>query len=243
MATQIILKTTESTTGKWFIADSWLVKQTTFTEHLEWYLYNKFERTDFDDYSILTDADKMREIADANESMKEAEKKAYEGLNLFVRSYALYGMTMAMGDIPCSEAVKGESDAIYSPKYDTQEAVFESILNDLRKASDLFSEASSFNGDPVYNGDPSLWQKAANSFSLRVLNMLSKKKTLEVSMSAQCLRRWLYDHCLLQKQKVTNVFILLIRVLNGIHFIGKTELLDISVYDFIHCGYDEETGG
>lgn len=102
LATQIILKTTESTTGKWFIADSWLVKQTTFTEHLEWYLYNKFERTDFDDYSILTDADKMREIADANESMKEAEKKAYEGLNLFVRSYALYGMTMAMGDIPSS---------------------------------------------------------------------------------------------------------------------------------------------
>lgn len=178
LATQIILKTTESTTGKWFIADSWLVKQTTFTEHLEWYLYNKFERTDFDDYSILTDADKMREIADANESMKEAEKKAYEGLNLFVRSYALYGMTMAMGDIPCSEAVKGESDAIYSPKYDTQEAVFESILNDLRKASDLFSEASSFNGDPVYNGDPSLWQKAANSFSLRVLNMLSKKENV-----------------------------------------------------------------
>ena len=133
---------------------------------------------DFDDYSILTDADKMREIADANESMTEAEKKAYEGLNLFVRSYALYGMTMAMGDIPCSEAAKGESGAIYAPKYDTQEAVFESILNDLRKASDLFSEASSFNGDPVYNGDPSLWQKAANSFSLRVLNMLSKKENV-----------------------------------------------------------------
>ena len=35
LATQIILKTTESTTGKWFIADSWLVKQTTFTEHLD----------------------------------------------------------------------------------------------------------------------------------------------------------------------------------------------------------------
>ena len=77
----------------------------------------------------------MKEIADADESMPEEEKKAYEALNLFVRSYVLYDMTMALGDIPCSEAGKGESDAIYAPKYDTQESVFETILNDLRKAS------------------------------------------------------------------------------------------------------------
>ena len=178
LATQIILNTTESSTGKWFLSDSWLVKQTTSTEHMEWYLYNKFERTDFGGYSTLTDANKMKEIADADESMPEEEKKAYEALNLFVRSYVLYDMTMALGDIPCSEAGKGESDAIYAPKYDTQESVFETILNDLRKASDLFAEASTLDGDPVYDGDPSLWQKAVNSFSLRVLNMLSKKENV-----------------------------------------------------------------
>lgn len=178
LATQIILKTTESSTGKWFLSDSWLVKQTTSTEHMEWYLYNKFERTDFGDYSTLTDANKMKEIADADESMPEEEKKAYEALNLFVRSYVLYDMTMALGDVPCSEAGKGESDAIYAPKYDTQEVVFESILSDLKKASDLFTEASSLDGDPIYNGDPSLWQKAVNSFSLRVLNMLSRKENV-----------------------------------------------------------------
>ena len=106
LATQIILNTTESSTGKWFLSDSWLVKQTTSTEHMEWYLYNKFERTDFGGYSTLTDANKMKEIADADESMPEEEKKAYEALNLFVRSYVLYDMTMALGDIPCSEAGK-----------------------------------------------------------------------------------------------------------------------------------------
>ena len=89
LATQIILNTTESSTGKWFLSDSWLVKQTTSTEHMEWYLYNKFERTDFGGYSTLTDANKMKEIADADESMPEEEKKADEALNFFVRSYVL----------------------------------------------------------------------------------------------------------------------------------------------------------
>lgn len=50
LATRIILKTTESDNGKWFISDSWLMKTTSFTEHMEWFLYNKFERDNFKSY-------------------------------------------------------------------------------------------------------------------------------------------------------------------------------------------------
>ena len=77
-----------------------------------------------------------------------------------------------------SEALKGEGDGIFSPKYDTQEEVFLTILNDLRESSRLFASAATFKGDPVYNGDPLLWRKNVNSFTLRVLNMLSKKQTV-----------------------------------------------------------------
>ena len=178
LATNVILKTTESSTGKWFWQHSWLMKTSLSTEHLESYLYNKFERTDFSRYGWLTDARKMLEFAEADETMPEEGKNAYRALNLFIRAFAFYQTTMEMGDIPCSEAIMAESDGIFSPKYDTQEEVFTTILNDLREASSLFQNAAAFSGDPIYNGDPTLWLKNVNSFTLRVLNMLSEKETV-----------------------------------------------------------------
>ena len=176
LATNIILKTTESVTGKHFFDNSWLLKTSSCTEHMEWYLYNRFERASFFRYSYLTDSKKMLEIAEADDVLSEEKKNAYRALNLFIRSYAFYETTMEIGDIPCSEALKGESDGVFSPKYDAQEDVFVTILHDLRESSRLFGAATSFDGDPVYSGDPSLWQKNVNSFTLRVLNMLSKKQ-------------------------------------------------------------------
>ncbi|MDD2951595.1 MAG: SusD/RagB family nutrient-binding outer membrane lipoprotein [Parabacteroides sp.] len=178
LATRIILKTTESDNGKWFISDSWLMKTTSFTEHMEWFLYNKFERDNFKSYYHLMDAQKMLELAEANTDMSEEDKNAYRALNHFIRSYIFYGATMSMGDVPCSEAIKGEKEGIFSPKYDTQEEVFATILKELREASELFAKASTLNGDPVFGGDVSTWQRTVNSFTLRVLNMLSKKQTV-----------------------------------------------------------------
>lgn len=175
LATKIILSTTSSSSGKWFISDSWIVKQTTFTELMEEYLYNKFGRGGFDDYSILKDAGKMVDLAEADETLPEEKKQAYRALNLFTRALVFYETTMKLGDVPCTEAVKGETDAIYSPQYDTQETVFGILLKELEEASGLFAGAATFEGDPVYNGDPQLWRKAVNSLTLRVLNMVARK--------------------------------------------------------------------
>lgn len=179
LATNVILNTTKSTTGKWFISDSWLVKQTSFTEHMEWYLYNKFERSDFSTYSYLTDAAKMTALAEANETLPDGEKKAFNALNHFIRAYVFYNNTMAMGDIPCSDALKGESEGVFAPAYDDQESVFYTILNDLKSASALFADATNLKGDPIFSGDCKAWQKTVNSFTLRVLNMLSKKQQVK----------------------------------------------------------------
>jgi hypothetical protein len=35
-----------------------------------------------------------------------------------------------------------------------------------------------FDGDPVFNGNPDKWMRTVNVFTLRVLNMLSKKVTV-----------------------------------------------------------------
>lgn len=184
LATNIILNSTRRITGKWLLDDTWLMKSTAFTEHMEWYMYNKFGRNEpnskgeFRHMPDLINAQKMIEMAEKDESLPEGEKKAYLALNHFMRAYFFYGLTMELGDIPCSEALKGESEGIFSPKYDTQEMVFSIIIKDLQEADRLFSEATILNGDFVYKGDVKKWQKATNSFALNVLNMLSKKQNV-----------------------------------------------------------------
>lgn len=186
LATDAILAITKSESSKWLFGDEYIVKTTMMTEHMEWYMYNKFERLDayydnfipYSYYSYLINMKKMVEIANANESMSEGIKHAYTALNDFMQAYIFYGLTMEVGDIPCSEALQGEDSGILSPKYDTQEEVFNAVLKKLRESSELFSNTSTFNGDPIYNGDPAKWQKMVNTFTLRVLNMISKKQAV-----------------------------------------------------------------
>lgn len=181
LAARIILKSTDTMndrSAKWLFDDSWLMKSTSFTEHMEWYMYNKFERGNFEEYYSLTDGRKMIELAEQDEFIPEGELKAYQALNHFMKGFIFYKATMAMGDIPCSEALNGEIDGNFSPAYDTQEEVFATILSELKEASSLFSEASKLKGDVIFNGDVDLWQRTTNSLILRVLNSLSKKTTI-----------------------------------------------------------------
>ncbi|HML71247.1 MAG: SusD/RagB family nutrient-binding outer membrane lipoprotein [Bacteroidota bacterium] len=174
LATNIILNTTKSDAGKWLFGDSWIMKSSGSTEHMEWYMYNKFERGNFDEYANLIDAKKMVAIAEANSSLPEGEKNAFKALSHFMRGYVFYKTTMSMGDIPCSEALLSE-EGLVAPVYDTQEDVFNTILEDLQKASDLFGNSTKLNGDVVFGGNVTLWKNVTNSLMLRVLNMLSKK--------------------------------------------------------------------
>ena len=87
-----------------------------------------------------------------------------------------FNLTMQMGDIPYSEANQGASGN-YRPKYDEQEAIFVSILDELKEADQFFASGVTFSGDPTpYNGDPVKWRRAVNSFALNVLMTLSKKE-------------------------------------------------------------------
>lgn len=186
LASDAILAITYSESSKWLFGDAYIVKTTMMTEHMEWYMYNKFERLDsyydnfmpYSYYSYLIDMKKMVDLANEDESMTEDLKKAYVALSDFIQAYVYYGLTMEVGDVPCSEALQGEDNGILSPKYDTQEEVFNTVLKKLREASELFGNASAFSGDPIYNGDPVKWQKMVNTFTLRVLNMVSKKQTV-----------------------------------------------------------------
>ena len=79
-----------------------------------------------------------------------------------------------MGDIPYSDALKGE-EGVQKPKYDTQKEVMRQVLEDLEEAYTLFSSGSDFDGDPIFGGDTENWKKTVVAFELKVLTHLCKK--------------------------------------------------------------------
>jgi hypothetical protein len=97
----------------------------------------------------------------------------WEAVGRIMKSYNFSVMTDAMGDIPYSEAFKG--DSLLTPKYDTQRAIYTALFADLAKASQQIAPAGIgfSSGDIMYHGDMTKWRKFANSLRLRLAMHLS----------------------------------------------------------------------
>lgn len=169
LATGLLLDITQTGGNKNFVYDDLLCKYIAWGEGLESYQYNIFDRSSFEGYRALINADKM--VASAFET----DKNAYDGLAHFLKAYKLFYISMEMGDIPYEDALKGETGGV-KPKYNTQKEVMQLILTDLEKAYELFSNAQDFAGDPILNGDVEKWKKITTAFELKVLLHLSKKE-------------------------------------------------------------------
>ena len=128
-------------------------------------------------YTTLKNVVKMEEEA---KSGGANDVNPYSALGKFFRAYFFYEMTMRVGDLPLKEALGGVD--ILTPEYDTQKEVFIQVLKWLEEANTDFaaligSADNTLLGDYYFNNDLRKWQKAANTFRLRVLISLSKKAT------------------------------------------------------------------
>lgn len=172
LATNMILSITRSdiSTQKSFMQPFLLGKYVTWGEGQEGFQYNKIGRTSFSRLTLLRNIPPMIAFA-PNEELK----KSYNGLGHFIRAWQFFYTTMQVGDIPYTEAVKGESEGLIKPQYDAQKTVFLGILNELDSADILFSQGANFTGDPIYNGNTDNWRRLTNSFELYVLMNLYKK--------------------------------------------------------------------
>lgn len=168
LATAIVLDITRPPNGKAFAVRECLTKGLVWGEDGDNATYNEFGRTSLN-YSSLTNIKKMIDLA------SETDKNAYSGLGLFVKAYRLFYMSMDVGDIPYSEALKGE-EGNTTPKYDTQKEVMRQVLADLKTAEESFASATNFSGDPILNGNVQIWRRVTNAFRLKVLLHLSKKE-------------------------------------------------------------------
>lgn len=86
------------------------------------------------------------------------------------RAYLFHRLTDLYGDIPYSQAGKALTEKNYTPKYDTQQAIYADMLNELEQAANAFNPAQPTFGtaDLVYGGDITKWKKFAYSLMLRL---------------------------------------------------------------------------
>ena len=94
-----------------------------------------------------------------------------------LRTWGYEYLTDTFGDIPYSQALKGDSvGSTLNPVYDAQKDIYTDFFSVLDAASKALSTASNSLGsaDPIYAGSPAKWQKFANSLraraALRLIN-------------------------------------------------------------------------
>jgi hypothetical protein len=131
--------------------------------------YYKWTRGEFS-FLSLRNVEKMMEEA------RRTGDDCYLALGKFFRAYYFYSMTLQFGDIPYTEALRGESDDLYTPRYDSQSDVFGGILRELEEANELLrSENIIIQGDIIYNGATDNWRRLVNAFRLKILLTLSRR--------------------------------------------------------------------
>lgn len=116
-------------------------------------------------YGSLTDISVVEGIA----SDPNNQNEALEGAAITLKSWIFSVLTNAYGDIPYFNAIKGSEDN-FTPAYDPQREIYEDLLSELDRAATLLASGSgSIGGDILFDGDPFLWLKFANSLRLRLL--------------------------------------------------------------------------
>ncbi len=129
-------------------------------------------------YSTMKDVERLIELGD------KKNLPNYKAVGLTMKSWMYSLLTDAYGDVPFSEAIQGVNGNL-SPKYDSQESIYQGILNDLAAANASFDNNSgTLVGDILYNGDLLKWKKLANSLRLRYLMRISNKRSVAADMQS-----------------------------------------------------------
>lgn len=126
--------------------------------------------------------DNMRDVNHIISQAQETSHPGYEGVGLIMQSWMFSLATDAYGDVPYSQAAQGK-EGIFFAQYDTQEDIYNGILNDLERANTLLSGASNISGDLIYGGSVANWRKLANSLRLRYLMRISDRVDVSAKMT------------------------------------------------------------
>ncbi|MCJ7628759.1 MAG: SusD/RagB family nutrient-binding outer membrane lipoprotein, partial [Longimicrobiales bacterium] len=99
-----------------------------------------------------------------------------QAVGLIWKSWIFHLVTDYWGDVPYSQALKGETEGGATPVYDAQADIYDGMLADLTTAVGLLNpNAQTFGaGDLIYGSDMGAWKKFANSLRMRLAMRLSE---------------------------------------------------------------------
>ena len=121
--------------------------------------------------------------------LEDMEKVAQQGIDTkspnttgparVMQAWGYQNMTDVFGDIPYSEALKGDVvGGPQKPKYDAQKDIYYALLKSLTDASATMKAGGADAGlgaaDPIYKGDMAKWLKFSNGLRARLALRMSK---------------------------------------------------------------------
>ena len=155
----------------------------TFMRNNQFYCsnYNYYDNNEYSWGAANLKFTTLKNVVQMETEAKNAGAKdlnPYSALGKFLRAYYFTSMSLQVGDLPVKEALQGLT--VDKPKYDTQKDVFVQVLKWLEESNNDLTQLittgdKTLDGDIYYNNDLRKWQKAVNTFRLRVLIHLSKK--------------------------------------------------------------------
>lgn len=148
-----------------------------FLCNYDYYGNNRYDFGSGDNYyGTLKNVNKM--VDEAVRSGLPATN-SYDAMAKFFKAYFFTKMSLEMGDIPMTDALKGSDNL--TPQYDTQKKVFQQAFVWLDSANtelgQLIAGNATINGDIFLNNDLTKWRKVVNTFRLRLMIHLSKKES------------------------------------------------------------------
>ncbi len=133
-------------------------------------------QADFDGYysGALYD---LQNIINVNSDPKYKDLAALGGSNAnqiaiarILKAYYYQIVTDYWGDVPYTQALKGNSDIAY----DKQSAIYPALIAELKAAVAQFDAGTTVKGDIIYSGSTAKWTKFANSLRMMMALRLSK---------------------------------------------------------------------
>ncbi|MDQ3534275.1 MAG: SusD/RagB family nutrient-binding outer membrane lipoprotein [Bacteroidota bacterium] len=117
---------------------------------------------------ILQDLNEARRITEENQTISDNERANRLAQIQILRVYSFQMITDIWGDVPYSQAL--QPDEFPSPEYDSQENIYNGLVNEINNALGMITpaEAGFGSGDIIFGGDMAMWAKFGNSVKLKL---------------------------------------------------------------------------
>ena len=115
----------------------------------------------------------LADFGEVESKSRDAGRPNDQAVGAIMKAWIFQSVTDLWGDVPYSQALLGQENT--QPSYDSQQQVYEGLLDDLEAAANLISTSSPDfdDADLIYGGDMAGWRTFANSLRLRLAMRLT----------------------------------------------------------------------